>query len=62
MNPDPARMTILANVGKTTTQQGYAAMGFLHHSKARVFFIGDTNGIEQVPQPFTNNLVQWLFQ
>ena len=62
MNPDPVRMTILGYVGRTTTQPGYAAMGILHHSKAKVFFIGDANGIEQVPQPFTNNLMQWLFQ
>jgi hypothetical protein len=62
INPDPARMTILGHVEKTTTQPGYAAMGILHHPKARVFFIGDANAIEQLPQPFTNNLVQWLFE
>ena len=60
--PDPAWMTILGYVGKTATQPGYAAMGILHHPKAKIFFIGDVNGIEQIPQPFTNNLVTWLFE
>lgn len=36
-------------------------MGILQHPKARIFFIGDINGLEQVPQPFVSNLVKWLF-
>jgi len=27
----------------------------------RIFFLGDGNGIEMVPQPLTQNLVNWLF-
>ena len=27
----------------------------------RIFFLGDTNGIEMLPQPLTRNLVNWLF-
>lgn len=62
LQPDPALMTILGYA--TTTAQGpaYAAMGILHHPRTRVFFLGDANGIEQLPQPFTENLVRWLFR
>jgi hypothetical protein len=28
----------------------------------KIFFIGDGNLIEPVPQPFTQNLINWLFQ
>jgi hypothetical protein len=35
-------------------------MGILTYPKSRVFFIGDTNGLEIQPQPFINNLIQWM--
>jgi hypothetical protein len=38
-----------------------AVMGILAHATSKIFFLSDLNGIEQVPQPFTNNLVNWLF-
>jgi hypothetical protein len=41
---------------------GPAVMGILKHPTARIFFIGDLNCIEQIPQPFTDNLIAWLFQ
>lgn len=28
----------------------------------RIFFLGDVNALELLPQPFTKNLVHWLFQ
>lgn len=62
MHPDRSNMTILGHVGSSTTGQGYAAMGILHHPLSRIFFMGDANGIEQLPQPFTANLLKWLFQ
>lgn len=35
-------------------------MGILNYPKSRVFFIGDTNGLEIQPQPFINNLIEWM--
>lgn len=61
MEPDPEKMTILGYVGSSSTKPGYAAMGILQHPGSKVFFIGDANGIELLPQPFTSNLVKWLF-
>jgi len=56
-NWDPSRITVL---GYKTT--GAAAMGIVKHPSSKIFFIGDVNGIEQVPQPFIANLNNWLFQ
>jgi hypothetical protein len=36
-------------------------MGLIKSYKAKVFFMGDTNGIEWVPQPFVDNLLEWGF-
>lgn len=41
---------------------GIAVMGILHHPKAKIFFIGDINGIEGMPQPLISNLVHWAFE
>lgn len=35
-------------------------MGVLHHPKSRIFFIGDMNGLEVRPQPFIDNLIDWM--
>lgn len=40
---------------------GEAVMGVLDGHPAKVFWIGDTNGLEWVPQPLVNNLVAWGF-
>jgi len=40
---------------------GAPVMGTLHHSHARIFFLGEINGLEGIPQPFVTNLVGWLF-
>ena len=57
-NPIPVTMTILGTIN-TSPAQG--VMGIVHHPTSKIFFIGDTNGIETIPQPFTSNLVRWLF-
>jgi hypothetical protein len=36
-------------------------MGIQERREAKVFFIGDTNGLEFVPQPLVNNLIAWGF-
>ncbi len=37
-------------------------MGILNnYPNTKIFFLGDENGIEYAPQPFTQNLVNWLF-
>lgn len=41
---------------------GMPVMGILHHPKSKIFFLGDLNGLEGVPQPLTGNLVTWAFQ
>jgi hypothetical protein len=40
---------------------GRPVMGVASNQRARIFFIGDTNGIEAVPQPLVDNLVAWGF-
>ena len=38
-------------------------MGILYtYSNSRIFFLGEINGLETIPQPFTQNLFTWLFQ
>ena len=38
-------------------------MGILNSfPNCRIFFIGDVNGLESLPQPFTQNLMDWLFK
>lgn len=64
-NWDASKITVLGSIniqsgGGEGTMVG--AMGIVNHPSSRIFFIGDLNGIEQVPQPFTSNIVKWLFQ
>ena len=35
-------------------------MGILSYPKSRVFFIGDMNGLQIQPQPFIDNLINWM--
>jgi hypothetical protein len=38
-------------------------MGILYtYPNSRIFFLGEINGLESIPQPFTQNLFTWLFQ
>lgn len=39
---------------------GAPVMGVLKYPYSRIFFIGDMNGIEIQPQPFIDNLIQWM--
>lgn len=40
-----------------------AVMGTLNsYPNCRIFFMGDINGLETIPQPFVNNLIQWAFK
>ena len=61
---DPSKITVLGyqNIQSGSETTGVAAMGIVHHPSSRIFFIGDVNVIEQVPQPFISNLSNWLFQ
>lgn len=35
-------------------------MGIVHYPNSRIFCIGDVNGIEVQPQPFIDNLINWM--
>ncbi len=75
VNKDKSKMTILGtlspddyvDMNKNNMEDAgdviaAPVMGILHHPKSKIFFMGDVNSVEQVPQPFTSNLVKWLFQ
>jgi len=49
-------------LGWLNNDPGLPIMGVLKHPFAKIFFIGDANGIEGLPQPLTNNIMAWLFQ
>jgi hypothetical protein len=61
---DPSKITVLGykNIQSGNETTVAAAMGIVKHPSSKIFFIGDVNGIEQVPQPFISNLNSWLFQ
>jgi hypothetical protein len=50
-----ASIEVLGRVG------GQGVMGLLNGRAAKVFFIGDVNGIQTMPQPFVDNLLAWGF-
>lgn len=52
----PAHVQVL---GRLAT--GEAVMGVVDGHAAKIFFIGDTNAMEIVPQPLVSNLVAWGF-
>jgi len=35
-------------------------MGILKYPKSKIFFIGDANGLQVMPQPFIDNLINWM--
>ena len=55
--PEPAGITVLGWL-----DSGQAVMGVVAHPKAKIFFLGDTNELEQVPQPLVDNLLRWGFE
>ena len=59
-NPDPGKITSLGLLSISNSENA-TVMGILQHSRSKIFFIGDGNGLQQLPQPFTDNLVKWLF-
>lgn len=62
-NPNPDKITVLGYMQLAdAAHTQVAAMGVLKHPTSKIFFMGDSNCIESLPQPFTKNLVAWLFQ
>jgi len=57
---EPGASTAAQVLGRLPT--GEAVMGILPVGDAKVFFIGDMNGIQQLPQPLVANLVAWGFR
>jgi hypothetical protein len=55
-NPD---IQILGWLGSNNT---LPVMGLFKHPSSKIFFLGDINGIEGLPQPLTNNIIKWLFE
>jgi len=55
--PLPAGITVLGWL-----DSGQPVMGVVAHPKAKIFFLGDTNELEQVPQPLVDNLLRWGFE
>jgi hypothetical protein len=41
---------------------GQPVMGLIESYPAKILFIGDTNGLEWLPQPFLDNLIKWGFE
>jgi len=62
--PDLSKITLLGylNGSQTNDSTSYGVLGIRNHPTARIFFIGDVNGLEQAPQPLTTNLFKWLSQ
>ena len=60
--PDTSKINLLGYVtgSQTNDTASYGVLGIRNHPTARIFFIGDVNGLEQVPQPLTRNLFKWL--
>ena len=61
-NWDPSKITVLGSLAQPGGAPAAGALGIVQHPNSRVFFIGDVNGIEQLPQPFISNLSKWLFR
>jgi hypothetical protein len=53
---DPSTVTMLGQLG-----DGTAVMGIITSPSAKIFFMGDTNTLELVPQPLVDNLLAWGF-
>jgi hypothetical protein len=53
---DPSTVTILGRLA-----DGTPVMGVIASPSANIFFLGDTNTLELVPQPLVDNLLAWGF-
>lgn len=49
----------ILDAGEST---GSAALGVMSFGSGRIVFMGEMNGIESVPQPFTDDLFGWLLE
>ena len=58
-NPDLNKIIPLGYFSDATITNA-TAMGIVIHPSSRIFFIGDLNGLEAVPQPLTKNVMKWL--
>ncbi len=58
INSNSPAITVLGRIGGPS---GLPVMGILQHPQAKIFFIGEINGLHTVPQPFTSQLFKWLF-
>jgi len=56
---DPGRSVAVQVLG--WLDGGQPVLGIQQGRAAKVFFIGDTNGLESVPQPLIDNIVAWGF-
>lgn len=48
-------------LGRLNNSSGPAVMGILNHPNSKVYFLGEINGLQTIPQPFTSQLFKWLF-
>ncbi len=53
---EPAKIEILGQLA-----DGTLVMGLVRSTNAKIFFCGDTNTFELVPQPLVDNLLAWGF-
>jgi len=54
---NPASVQVLGRLAN-----GKAVMGLVTMPDSRVFFMGDMNGIQLMPQPLVDNLIAWGFK
>lgn len=54
---DAAKVEIFARMSPSNR----GVMGIIKGYAAKVFFLGDSNGVQTVPQPLINNLIAWSF-
>jgi hypothetical protein len=57
VSSNSSKVELLGFIGPTRKP----VMGVINGFAARIFFLGDTNGLETVPQPLVNNLIAWAF-
>lgn len=48
-------------LGRLTNSTGPVVMGILNHPTSKIYFLGEINGLQTIPQPFTSQLLKWLF-
>jgi hypothetical protein len=63
-NWDISKITVLGSIGLLSGEEGtgIGTMGIVNHPSSKIFFTGDIGAIENLEQPFTSNVIKWLFQ